>query len=181
MIKEGNLEQSVKRAILAYMNEQTAKFKNKLGNLGVLEQQNGKYVYLGQEVKEDNDLDKVLADYYWNTKFATIQQLQMMTIDPSFYKGTKDLQKRYKEIHAPGTPLSLEAINPWTGERFSEDGIERAVYFDDIDVDAEKTDPEFMAAIANHFGKNSDVYRAYKRNTLTDGQGYRTLESGVLS
>lgn len=177
MIKEGNLEQSVKRAILAYMNEQTAKFKNKLGNLGVLEQQNGKYVYLGQEVKEDNDLDKVLADYYWNTKFATIQQLQMMTIDPSFYKGTKDLQKRYKEIHAPGTPLSLEAINPWTGERFSEDGIERAVYFDDIDVDAEKTDPEFMAAIANHFGKNSDVYRAYKRNTLTDGQGYRTLES----
>lgn len=177
MIKEGNLEQSVKRAILAYMNEQTAKFKNKLGNLGVLEQQNGKYVYLGQEVKEDNDLDKVLADYYWNTKFATIQQLQMMTIDPSFYKGTKDLQKRYKEIHAPGTPLSLEAINPWTGERFSEDGIERAVYFDDIDVDAEKTDPEFMAAIANHFGKNSDVYKAYKRNTLTDGQGYRTLES----
>lgn len=177
MIKEGNLEQSVKKAILAYMNEQTAEFKNKLGNLGVLEQQNGKYVYLGQEVKEDNDLDKVLADYYWNTKFATIQQLQMMTIDPSFYKGTKDLQKRYKEIHAPGTPLSLEAINPWTGERFSEDGIERAVYFDDIDVDAEKTDPEFMAAIANHFGKNSDVYKAYKRNTLTDGQGYRTLES----
>lgn len=177
MIKEGNLEQSVKKAILAYMNEQTSEFKNKLGNLGVLEQQNGKYVYLGQEVKEDNDLDKVLADYYWNTKFATIQQLQMMTIDPSFYKGTKDLQKRYKEIHAPGTPLSLEAINPWTGERFSEDGIERAVYFDDIDVDAEKTDPEFMAAIANHFGKNSDVYKAYKRNTLTDGQGYRTLES----
>lgn len=177
MIKEGNLEQSVKKAILAYMNEQTAEFKNKLGNLGVLEQQNGKYVYLGQEVKEDNDLDKVLADYYWNTKFATIQQLQMMTIDPSFYKGTKDLQKRYKEIHAPGTPLSLEAINPWTGERFSEDGIERCVYFDDIVVDAEKTDPEFMAAIANHFGKNSDIYKSYKKNVLADGQGYRTLES----
>lgn len=177
MIKEGNLEQSVKRAILTYMNEQTEEFKNKLNNLGVLEQLNGKYIYLGQEVKEDNDLNKVLTDYYWNTKFATIQQLQMMTVDPSFYKGTKDLQKRYKEIHAPGTPLSLEAINPWTGERFSADGIERAVYFDDISVNAEETDPEFMKAIANHFGENSDVYKAYKDNTLTDGQGYRTLES----
>lgn len=56
---------------------------------------------------------------------ATIQQLQMMTIDPSFYKGTKDLQKRYKEIHAPGSALSVEAIDPFTGERYSNDGIER--------------------------------------------------------
>lgn len=177
MIKEGNLEQSVKQAIRAYMDDATTKFKQQLNNLGVLEQAGNQYVYLSQEVKGDRTIDQVLADYYWNTKFATIQQLQMMTIDPSFYKGTKDLQKRYKEIHAPGSALSVEAIDPFTGERYSNDGIERVVYFDDIDVNAEKFDPEFMAAIANHFGKNSNVYKSYKKNTLTDGQGYRTLES----
>lgn len=177
MIKEGNLEQSVKQAIRAYMDDSVTKFKQQLNNLGVLEQAGNQYVYLSQEVKGDRTIDQVLADYYWNTKFATIQQLQMMTIDPSFYKGTKDLQKRYKEIHAPGSALSVEAIDPFTGERYSNDGIERVVYFDDIDVNAEKFDPEFMAAIANHFGKNSNVYKSYKKNTLTDGQGYRTLES----
>lgn len=177
MIKESNIEQTVKQAIRAYMDDSVTKFKQQLNTLGVLEQQNSQYVYLSQEVKGNRTIDQVLSDYYWNTKFATIQQLQMMTIDPSFYKGTKDLQKRYKEIHAPGTALSVEAINPFTGERYSNDGIERVVYFDDIDVDAEKFDPEFMAAIANHFGKNSSVYDMYKKNTLTDGQGYRTLES----
>lgn len=177
MIKESNIEQTVKQAIRAYMDDSVTKFKQQLNALGVLEQQNNQYVYLSQEVKGNRTIDQVLSDYYWNTKFATIQQLQMMTIDPSFYKGTKDLQKRYKEIHAPGTALSVEAINPFTGERYSNDGIERVVYFDDIDVDAEKFDPEFMAAIANHFGKNSSVYDMYKKNTLTDGQGYRTLES----
>lgn len=177
MIKEGNLEQSVKQAIRAYMDDAVTKFKQQLNNLGVLEQAGNQYVYLSQEVKGDRTIDQVLADYYWNTKFATIQQLQMMTIDPSFYKGTKDLQKRYKEIHAPGSALSVEAIDPFTGERYSNDGIERCVYFDDIIVDAEKIDPKFMAAIASHFGKNSDIYKSYKKNVLADGQGYRTLES----
>lgn len=177
MIKESNIEQTVKQAIRAYMDDSVTKFKQQLNTLGVLEQQNSQYVYLSQEVKGNRTIDQVLSDYYWNTKFATIQQLQMMTIDPSFYKGTKDLQKRYKEIHAPGSVLSVEAIDPFTGERYSNDGIERVVYFDDIDVNAEKFDPEFMAAIASHFGKNSDVYKMYKKNTLTDGQGYRTLES----
>lgn len=177
MIKESNIEQTVKQAISAYMDDSVTKFKQQLNTLGVLEQQNSQYVYLSQEVKGNRTIDQVLSDYYWNTKFATIQQLQMMTIDPSFYKGTKDLQKRYKEIHAPGSALSVEAIDPFTGERYSNDGIERVVYFDDIDVNAEKFDPEFMAAIASHFGKNSNVYKSYKKNTLTDGQGYRTLES----
>ena len=39
------------------------------------------------------------------------------------------------------------------------------------------SNPEFMKAIEAKFGKNSPVYKAYTKNTLTDGQGYRTLES----
>ena len=177
LINEGNLEQSVKNAIKVYMADALKDFKKQVENLGVLDKVGTQYVHLSQEVKGNKTVDQVLADYYWNSKFATIQQLQMMTIDPSFYNGTKDLQKRYKEIHAPGSAVSVDAINPFTGERYSNDGIERVVYFDDISVDAENFDPDFMKAIANHFGKNSEIYKAYKKNTLTDGQGYRTLES----
>lgn len=173
-------EREVKDAIKSYMNQAVKDFKVKLDELGVLntvtKTVQGKevtsYEYLSQEAKSEEELDRKLADFYWNTKFATIQQLQMMTIDPAYYKGTKDLQKRYKEIHAPGKLLSLEAKD-FNDELYSADGIERCVYFDDIEVTA---NPAFLEAIKAHFGEDSR-YAKYLSNTLTDGQGYRTLDS----
>lgn len=182
MLGENPSRSQVEAAIKAYMSDAVAEFKQRLTALGVLETKEVvegnekvvRYVHLNQEATPQN-IDKVLADYYWNTKFATIQQLQLMTIDPAFYKGTKDLQKRYKEIHAPGSVLSLSARD-FNGNLYSEDGIERCVYFDDIDINAEVSNPEFMKAIEAHFGKDSR-YKTYLANTLTDGQGYRTLKS----
>ena len=188
MLSDRPTETEVKKAISAYLSDALIDFKKQLTNLGLLEtvkvkeiDRNNKqveverYTYLGEDVTSEN-LDEKLAEFYNNVKFATINQLQLMTIDTSFYKGTKDLQKRYKEIHAPGSLLSLSAIDS-NGKKFSEDGIERCVYFDDINVNAEQSNPEFMEAIAAVHGKDSDVYNAYKKNTLTDGQGYRTLRS----
>ena len=173
-------EKEVKDAIKSYMKQAVKDFKIKLDELGVLntvtKTVQGKevtsYEYLSQEAQNEDELDRKLADFYWNTKFATIQQLQMMTIDPAYYKGTKDLQKRYKEIHAPGKLLSLEARD-FNNELYSTDGIERCVYFDDIEVAA---NPAFLEAIKAHFGEDSR-YAKYLSNTLTDGQGYRTLDS----
>ena len=188
MLSDRPTETEVKKAISAYLSDALKDFKKQLTNLGLLEtvkvkeiDRNNKqveverYTYLGEDVTSEN-LDEKLAEFYNNVKFATINQLQLMTIDTSFYKGTKDLQKRYKEIHAPGSLLSLSAIDS-NGKKFSEDGIERCVYFDDINVNAEQSNPEFMEAIAAVHGKDSDVYTAYKKNTLTDGQGCRTLRS----
>ena len=186
MIGENPSKQEVVKAIQAYMEEAVNSFKTSLNNLDLLEtkevynpktnKKEVQYVYFSQEVNGNKSIDEVIADYYWNTKFATIQQLQLFTIDPAFYNGTKDLQKRYKEIHAPGSVLSLEAKD-FDGNLYSEDGIERCVYFNDINLNAEVSNPEFMKAIEAKFGKNSSVYKAYTKNTLTDGQGYRTLES----
>lgn len=188
MLSDRPTETEVKKAISAYLSDALKDFKKQLTNLGLLEtvkvkeiDRNNKqveverYTYLGEDITSEN-LDEKLAEFYNNVKFATINQLQLMTIDTSFYKGTKDLQKRYKEIHAPGSLLSLSAIDS-NGKKFSEDGIERCVYFDDINVNAEQSNHEFMEAIAAVHGKDSDVYNAYKKNTLTDGQGYRTLRS----
>lgn len=188
MLSDRPTETEVKKAISTYLSDALKDFKKQLRNLGLLETVKVKevdrnnnqveverYTYLGEGVTSEN-LDEKLAEFYNNVKFATINQLQLMTIDTSFYKGTKDLQKRYKEIHAPGSLLSLSALDSY-GKKFSEDGIERCVYFDDISINAEQSNPEFMEAIAAVHKKDSDVYKAYKENTLTDGQGYRTLRS----
>ena len=180
-------EAEVKAAIQAYMADALVKFKQSLNNMGLLETKTVKvrdsktgrysdvkrYVHLPKNISPAT-LDKDLARFYWNTKFATIQQLQMMTIDTAFYKDTKDLQKRYKEIHAPGQVLSLTALDK-DGKRYSEDRFERCIYFDDIELSSADTNPKFFAAVKARLGKSA--WEKYLKNTITDGQGYRSLRS----
>lgn len=221
MLSENPTESEVKEAIKAYMEDSLQEFINRLVQYGVATRTTdaqGRTTYscptVAQEMAATNSsFTEVIRDYFWNTKFATIQQLQMFTIDPSYYAGTKDLQKRYKEIHAPGIKLDVDAR--WNGELVAgENPIERAVYFDDIKVNAEDVDTEFMDAILYNFatadrkaveeaisrkittpredakeeanriselksllGENYSIYDTYRANTLTDGQGYRSLQS----
>jgi hypothetical protein len=200
-------ESDVKAVIRRYMDNATKEFIQKASNLGVLDEQltkddkpTGKLKHLNQ-LGTPQTINSAIEDFFWNTKLATINQLQMMTIDPSFYQNTKDLQKRYKEIHAPGSKLSLKARNIYKeGNPYfncDENGVpqpERCVYFDDIEVNAENENAAFMRAIAYNegikivgenasvediinAGKKTWVYKKYKSCSLTDGQGYRTLES----
>lgn len=180
-------EAEVKNAITEYMKDAMQDFNKSLRNMGLLETKKVKvrdpktklfveverYVHLPKNITTDN-IDSELAKFYWNTKFATIQQLQLMTIDVAFYQNTKDLQKRYKEIHAPGQGLSITALDKY-GRRYSETGYETAIYFDDISLSSEKTNPKFFAAVKSKLGKSS--WEKYLKNTLTDGQGYRSLRS----
>ena len=196
----------------------TPSFKQRLEDLGVLETgdtKKGKVYRNISSIATPENIDEKIREFYWNTKLATAQQLQLMTVDPSFYDGTKTLQKRYKEVHAPGTLLDVKATD-YDGFLYSPDGIERVVYFDDINVNAERTNPEFMEMVLRVFhkpdvtlaqveealnsgilnpvedkvgearrqqqlksllGDNYRIYEGYCKNTLTDGQGYRTLSS----
>lgn len=138
-----------------------------------------------------------------NIEYSMIQQQQMFTIDPSFYPSTKDMQKRYKELHAPGRGLNITALNPYsslrTDKRFGSRyqgleekdrmvsrrnvgtadetvGKERVLYFSDIKMSADN-------GIEESFRKSFSPEEAdkliaqYKKCTLTDGQGYRSLDS----
>lgn len=188
-------EQDVKNVIKRYLDDSYKDFLRKLNRLGVFETRefnenvNGKvekvkrYTYLDQ-ILSGKDPNKVMSDFYRNVKFATIQQLQLMTIDPAFHDGTKALQKRYKGTHSPGTILDIYAKD-FNGQLYSQDGTETCIYFEDIEVSA---DQEFLNVIAaaygvtfdeegNPIGKNAEIYEKYTKNTLTDGQGYRTLTS----
>lgn len=191
MIDMTNIEQSVKAAIKAHLRDAFSEYMIKLDRAGVLgKTQKGDYKYLSeltkyitkdkQKLTGDDAVRANLMDYFYNSKFATVMQMQLMTVNPIFYKNgdSTDVQKRYKEIHASGNRVSVEAVNPFTGERFSDRDYQTTVYFDDVEVNPEDTNPEFMEVIAKVYGKDSEVYKTYRDKTsFTDGQGYRTLKS----
>lgn len=176
-------------ALQAYMNDSVADFMEKLASVGVLERVKGEggvitYTdpkgYFSQNTQwYHNNISELVDDFFWNTKYATIQQLQLFTVDPAFYDHrypVKDLQKRYKEIYAPGKGVSIEARD-FDGNLYTTRSYETAVYFDDIAVSSKDVNPYFFELMQKTFGENSSIAKAYQKNTLTDGQGYRTLES----
>ena len=188
--KEAKGTDALKDAILEYMDDALADFKHKLAEVGILAEtknpetglktyadRNG---YFTQNIQWfNNSLDDMLESFFFNTKYATIQQLQMFTVDPAFYDyryPVKDLQKRYKEIYAPGKGISTEARG-YDGKLYAKRDHERVAYFKDLQSDAAVANPYFMSVIEKTFGKDSWVANKYRKNTLTDGQAYRTLES----
>lgn len=176
-------------AIQAYMNDAKADFMEKLVKTGVLvksKNEDGSIKYTdakGYFRKNsqwfNNSIENLIEDFFWNTKYATIQQLQFFTVDPAFYDHrypVKDLQKRYKEIYAPGKGVSIEARD-YNGDLYTSRSYETAVYFDDIAVSSEAVNPYFFNLMKTIYGENSQIVKAYTNNTLTDGQGYRSLTS----
>lgn len=189
MAKESVGTDAMTDALNAYMDDAVATFKKKLASIGVLKEVKGEgeainYTdsdgYFGSSLNRyHNNVEEMVEDFFWNDKYATIEQLQMFTVDPAFYNHrypVKDLQKRYKEIYAPGKGVSIEARD-YDGNLYATKPYETAAYFDDIVVSAADVNPAFMEMIKNTYGEDSDVYKAYQKNSLTDGQGYRTLES----
>ena len=169
-------EREIKQIIREDLQRGYEKNLKELRQLGVFEKNNsGKYKYLNKEVEQYGGEEAFVRKYYFNTRFATINQVQLMTIDPGFYLNTKDFQKRYKEIHAPGSALSTKA-RWYDGKLFSKDGIERVLYFDDIKLDSRSTNNELIETLRSA-GLSEETLEAYYENTLTDGQGYRTLDS----
>ena len=186
-IDEDNIEESVKKHIRTYLDKCTEEIIKELEDVGAFVQEGNKYKYLEKLTKFPNPKAKdrgelirnSLQEYTYNSIFATIMQMELMTISPIFYKNGSsiDLQKRFKEIHASGNILSTEARD-FKGRKFSESPYQKTVYFNDIKINPEETNAEFMEVIKNLFGEDSDIYKKYRDDTsLTDGQGYRTLKS----
>ncbi len=185
-ITRNSTETEVKNAIKKYFEEKAIpKFKERMQAYGALETTdtgNGqRYTFISESATTSN-IDQRIKNFYMNVKFATIQQLQMMTIDTSFYKSTEELQKRYKEIHAPGLAIDIMARDFADPSKLAcPDGHETAIYYEDVKINAEISDPAFMQAIRHQFGdkngKLSSKFNAYLESTLTDGQSYRTLKS----
>lgn len=110
--------------------------------------------YITRNLTTKNNSKDALREYYWNSKFATSQIIQLTTTDLAFYKNMEDFQKRYKEVHAPSLRLNTKA--KFHGETIGRE-MERTIYLaDDEIISSVAKDIEEIFLRKNKAGEVSD-------------------------
>lgn len=127
-----------------------------------------------------NNAKAALREYYWNSKLATSQIIQLTTTDLAFYKDVEDFQKRYKEVHAPALRMNTQAT--FRGERIGRDW-ERTIYLKDDEIQSSVLqDIETVLDERVKKGEMSKIDRdnivnKFKMVNVADAQAYRSLSS----
>lgn len=122
-----------------------------------------------------NNAKAKLREYFWNSKFATSQIIELTTTDLAFYKNLEDFQKRYKEVHAPALRLNT---NSKYGRK-----EERTIYLKDDEIVSPSI--EDIKAILDERVKNDEmsgrdrdvILNKFKAVNVADAQAYRSLSS----
>lgn len=187
-------ELTQKQIIKDAIEQEVEKFQDRMRKLGLYElttqtNEKGEVVSVKEKYfKGKNTTEKIndlMRDFYINNKIAMINQLQMMTVDVGYYKDSKDLQKRYKEIHAPGNEVDVYAT--WDGEyilgnRKDQNGQDelddfgnkvpditrKGFYFKDIRGSIEEYDPIYAEVCAHKFGVLEAAKRGMDYTTMTN-------------
>lgn len=127
-----------------------------------------------------NNAKDALREYYWNSKLATSQIIQLTTTDLAFYKNLEDFQKRFKEVHAPALRLNTKAT--YKGERIGRDW-ERTIYLKDDEIVSSAL--EDIKTVLDEKVKKGEMTKLDRDNILSkfrkvnvaDAQAYRSLSS----
>lgn len=125
-----------------------------------------------------NNAKAALREYYWNSKLATSQIIELTTTDLAFYKNVEDFQKRYKEVHAPALRMNTKAT--YKGERIGRDW-ERTIYLMDDEITSSVlSDIETVIMEKHKKGELSDYNAAsilskfgYSNHTIKDKNGQK--------
>lgn len=127
-----------------------------------------------------NNAKDALREYYWNSKLATSQIIQLTTTDLAFYKNLEDFQKRYKEVHAPALRLNTKAT--YKGERIGRDW-ERTIYLKDDEIISSVLedikvilDEKVKKGEMTKMDRDNIIYK-FKNVNVADAQAYRSLSS----
>lgn len=127
-----------------------------------------------------NNAKEALREYYWNSKLATSQIIELTTTDLAFYKNVEDFQKRYKEIHAPALRMNTKAT--YKGDRIGRD-YERTIYLKDDEVASSvlndiKTvlDEKVKKGEMSKIDRDYIIYK-FKSVNVADAQAYRSISS----
>lgn len=135
---------------------------------------------ISRNLNTRNNSKDALREYYWNSKFATSQIIEMTTTDLAFYKDIEDFQKRYKGVHAPS--LRLNTMAKFNGENIGRTW-ERTIYLaDDEIVSSTIADIKEILDAKIAKGEMSAVERDYilsqfENVNVADAQAYRSLGS----
>lgn len=178
------VDQLISDAIEAHLNNEFNNFFNenrkeiedafsKLKQNGVVESLG----YSNEMVNENEEevMQDLMQEYYWNQQFATSQIIQMTTTDLAFYKNATDFQKRYKEVYAAGSKLFT---NSKYGRKY-----EKTLYLRDFSLTSRSWDNLKKAALEVrdrgelHDAEVFDILDKYISNNQVDAQAYRSISS----
>lgn len=127
-----------------------------------------------------NNAKDALREYYWNSKLATSQIIQLTTTDLAFYKNLEDFQKRYKEVHAPALRLNTKAT--YKGERIGRDW-ERTIYLKDDEIVSSVLE-DIKTVLDERVKRNEmtkidrdNIISKFRNVNVADAQAYRSLSS----
>ena len=127
-----------------------------------------------------NNTKDALREYYWNSKLATSQIIQLTTTDLAFYKNLEDFQKRYKEVHAPALRLNTKAT--YKGEKIGRDW-ERTIYLKDDEIISSVLE-DIKTVLDERVRKNEmtkidrdNIISKFRKVNVADAQAYRSLSS----
>lgn len=127
-----------------------------------------------------NNAKDALREYYWNSKLATSQIIQLTTTDLAFYKNLEDFQKRYKEVHAPALRLNTKAT--YKGERIGRDW-ERTIYLKDDEIVSSVLE-DIKTVLDERVRRNEmtkidrdNIISKFRNANVADAQAYRSLSS----
>lgn len=127
-----------------------------------------------------NNAKDALREYYWNSKLATSQIIQLTTTDLAFYMNLEDFQKRYKEVHAPALRLNTKAT--YKGERIGRDW-ERTIYLKDDEIISSVLE-DIKTVLDERVRRNEmtkldrdNIISKFRNVNVADAQAYRSLSS----
>lgn len=124
----------------------------------------------------DTAVKESFREFYYNSKFAQSQIIQLLTTDLAFYANTTQFIKRIKEVHSPALKLNTKAT--FKGEKVGKD-YEKVVYLKDIKVESGII--KDIEKVFRERGFNEDEIKAivdkYRNVNVADAQAYRSLKS----
>ena len=164
-----SLEKEIKTAVKKFLSSEIADIQEQLLSSTVVVEKINK-IY-GENTTE------AVSDFVANYALSLACIQQMTIISPTLFKTTKDQQKRNKGILANGKMLHTAAYNPYTQEYLtSEDRYQKVLIAKDIELSSNEIDPKFVEYAEKILGKEG-VKNYIKDISLTDGQGYRLIDS----
>lgn len=121
-----------------------------------------------------------LADYIMNSSYAQSQMLELFIGDPAYFTSYNDLQKRFKQVIVPKSP-----IDPWNRDANPEQKdelYERCLYINDIEAPSNSIE-DIKKLYAKKLKDGvitketyDSVINSFSSIKYTDGQAYRTPE-----
>lgn len=138
-------------------------------------------------------LDSMLYDYYLNYLYGSYNIMNLNQVSTLFFNGVEDVQKRNKGTLTNGYQVMVDALdmdgNPLFSIMDGEHEVNQSVvYFEDIILGTSQKERDAIWNMSyKHYSRNhtdseakalADEFTAtYDKNTITDGEAYRSLDS----